>query len=244
MIHRENLKKNIAAVQYRIEEAAISVGRKPEEIRLVVVTKGHSLEAVQALFEMGVKDIGESYAEEGYEKLKVFKAQAEKQLSVKWHMIGHVQSRKAKIAAQQFDMLHSLDSLKLARRLNRFTQEVNRTLPVLLEVNVSGEKSKFGWLASSKEPSHDLFIATEEVLQMKNLTVQGLMSIAPFEAIGGKARPYFEQTRQIRDAMAKRFPATDWSQLSMGMSGDFEAAIREGATMVRIGSAILGSRPK
>jgi len=242
MISRAEIFSNLSLVRDKIEEAAHANSRNYDEIRLVIVTKGHPIESVLAITEMGEKELGESYAEEGYEKLSAFKNQAENQSSVKWHMIGHVQSRKAKIAAQHFDLLHSLDSLKLARRLNRFAKEAKRILPVLLEVNVSGEKSKYGWPTSGETVIPDLFAAAEEVLKMKNLMVQGLMSIAPFAARGEKAQPYFEQTRIVRNSLSVRFPDNDWSQLSMGMSGDFEAAIREGATIVRIGSAILGPR--
>jgi hypothetical protein len=234
------VRRNLEAVRGRIQAAAQRADRDPEQIRLVAVTKGHPAEAVQMLADLGVIDIGESYAEEGRAKQMALPSLG----AVKWHMIGHVQSRKAQLVATYFDLIHSVDSLKLARRLDRFAAESGRVLPVLFECNVSEEASKTGW-PISQDAERDAFYAdVKEIVQMSNLKVQGLMSVAPVVEAPNLARPYFRRTCQLRDTMAARFPQAEWEELSMGMSGDFEEAIAEGATLVRIGTAILGPRSK
>jgi pyridoxal phosphate enzyme (YggS family) len=157
-------------------------------------------------------------------------------------MIGHVQSRKAVDVAGSFSWVHSVDSLKLASRLSTFAGQAGCELQVLLEVNVGGEESKHGFPAHDQAAFQAKLGEIEQILQLPNVHVRGLMSMAPMTAEGEKARPFFERTRLIRDELSAKFPSARWEQLSMGMSGDFEAAILEGATMVRIGTAILGPR--
>ena len=239
MIDRKAIEKNLGAVQARIAAATEKAGRDLAEVSLVVVTKGHPAETIQVLFDLGIRAIGESYAEEGRAKQVALSGYS----GLKWHMIGHVQSRKAELIAQHFDMLHSVDSLKLARRLNRFAGEAGRVLPILLECNVSGEASKYGWPAADPAFWPALFGEVEQGLTLSNLKLQGLMTIAPIVERPEQARPYFERARRLRDELANRFPQAELSQLSMGMSDDFEPAILEGATLVRIGTAILGPRP-
>jgi hypothetical protein len=239
MITPSELQRNLAEVRARISAAAHVVGRDPTEIRLVIVTKGHPTEAIQMLYELGENEIGESYVEEGLEK----KAKLASFANLAWHMIGHVQSRKAESAAMNFDLIHSVDSLKLARKLDRSASEKNRVLPILLECNVSGEQTKFGWPAWDHARWSSLLPDITESLKLLNVQVRGLMCIAPYFEDGGKARPYFAHLRALRDFLAQTFAQMDWGQLSMGMSGDFEVAILEGATILRIGTAILGPRP-
>lgn len=222
-----------------MDAAANRAGRK-DRIELVVVTKGHGAEAITILATLGVTEIGESYVEETRAKQEELTRTA----GIRWHMIGHVQSRKADEAARYFHLVHSVDSLKLARRLDRFAGLAGRALPILLELNVGGEASKYGWPASDDKLFKAALPQIEEILQLPNLKVRGLMSIAPMTEKPGSARQYFECTRLHRDQLANLFPAGDWSQLSMGMSDDFEVAILEGATLVRIGTAILGPRPE
>lgn len=238
MIEAKTIRDNLEKVQERITLAARAAGRDINEIRLVVVTKGHPAEAIETLFDLGVRDIGESYAEEGAAK----KQKLGLLPGVKWHMIGHVQSRKAGLVAAQFDMIHSLDSLKLARRLDKSVRQVGGSMPALLESNVSGDESKFGWDVTDENKWIFLFKAIEQIMVLNGIKIQGLMSIAPIVSNPVEARPYFAKLRQLRDTLAVRFPYADWSQLSMGMTSDFEAAIKEGATLVRIGTAILGER--
>ena len=162
---------------------------------------------------------------------------------VEWHMIGHVQSRKAGMVVENYDWVHSLDSLKLARRLDRFAGEVGRKLPVLLECNVSGEQSKFGWEAWRERDWPVLVDQIAPIFEMQHLRVRGLMTMAPFLPDPEEARPFFQRLHRLKDHLAGQFPQADWSELSMGMSADFQVAIEEGATLVRIGTAILGARP-
>jgi pyridoxal phosphate enzyme (YggS family) len=158
-------------------------------------------------------------------------------------MIGHIQSRKARLVSENFDWIHSLDSLKLARRLDQFAAEASRRIPVLLECNVSGEGSKSGWEAWREEDWPKLLPELEAVAAYEHLEVHGLMTMAPYLADPEKARPYFNRLRRLQAFLTAQLPQANWHELSMGMSDDFEIAIQEGATIVRIGTAILGPRP-
>lgn len=237
MSYPERLAHNLAEVRQKMDAAAARAGRSAGDVRLLAVTKGHPVEALQALLNLGVTDIGESYLAEARQKQDAL-ADAKK---LAWHMIGHVQSRKAREVALHFSIVHSLDSLKLAERLHRFAQETGRPLPVLLECNVSGEITKQGW-DCHQHPGE--FLADAQVIAgLPGLELRGLMSMAPITARQAEARPYFERTRQLRDTLAERLDMS-LPELSMGMSNDYEAAILEGATIVRIGEALMGPRPK
>lgn len=236
---KDSIRENYQKVLEKIELAARQAGREPSEIQLVVVTKGHPLEIVEEAIEAGARRFGENYAEEGVEKLQALEAQKD----LEWHMIGHVQSRKARLVCAHYDFLHSLDSLKLAERLNRFAAEAGRILPVFIECNTSGEETKFGFPAWQEEDWRDLEDEFAKILELPNLQVRGLMTMAPFFDDPEPARPYFRNLRRLRSQLARRLPAGRWDELSMGMSGDYEVAIQEGATLVRIGTAILGMRP-
>lgn len=222
----------------QIATAARRSGRSPDEIRLVVVTKSQPLEVVQAAIEAGVRILGENYPEEGVTKIQSLP----RQTGVEWHMIGHVQSRKARLVAEHFALLHSLDSLKLAGRLDRFAAEQNRVLPVLLEFNVGGEESKAGWDASD-DSRWDAFLPdVRAILDLPNLRVHGLMTMPPLETDPDDARRFFQRLRLLRDHLASAFPQADWRELSMGTSADYPVAVEEGATLVRVGTAIVGAR--
>ncbi len=220
----------------QIAEAARRSRHEPA--RLVVVTKSQPLEVVRAAIEAGVTLLGENYAEEAVEKIAALR-----QFAVEWHMIGHVQSRKANLVAAHFDRLHSLDSLKLAARLDRFCAEAGRTLTVLLEVNVSGEESKFGFPAWNENTWPDLAATLAELEQYPHLRVQGLMTMPPYFEDPEQTRPYFRRMRRLQEYLTGRLPQFEWRELSMGTSADFIAAVEEGATFVRVGQAILGPRP-
>ena len=221
-----------------IANAAQSAGRKPESVRLVVVTKTQPLEIVRAAIEAGVTVLGENYPEEG-----VMKIQSLREFSaVEWHMIGHVQSRKAQLVPGNFNLLHSLDSLKLANRLDRFCGEAGRKLPVLLEFNVGGEDSKSGWLAGDESHWPSLLSELAAVIALPNLQVRGLMTMPPLGGTAEFSRPFFQKLRSLQEYLASQFPQVDFSELSMGTSGDYEVAVQEGATIVRIGTAIVGAR--
>ena len=230
---------NYQEVLRRIAEVASKAGRDPDHISLVVVTKGHAITKITDVIEAGATRLGENYLEEALEKIQALSAYDQ----VEWHMIGHVQSRKAKQVCEQFAWVHSVDRLKVATRLNAFAAEMGRTLPVLLECNVSGEASKFGWnaweetdwLARSKEFA--------EILRLENLRVRGLMMMAPYFEEAEMARPFFRKLRKFQSYLRGKLTEVDWGELSMGMSGDYQVAIQEGATILRIGTAIMGPRP-
>ncbi len=197
------------------------------------------MEVVRAALQAGARIFGENYPNESVNKILALPPQS----GVEWHMIGHVQSRKARLVIEHFDLLHSLDSVKLAERLDRIAEEAGRVLPVLLEFNVGGETSKYGWPAAEAAQQKALLPEVESILGLPHLEVRGLMTMPPLETDPEQARVYFRKLREIRDRLEKRYPQIGWRELSMGTSMDFETAIQEGATMVRIGTAILGSRP-
>ena len=222
-----------------VSAAARKGGRDADAVRLVVVTKTQPLETVRAAIEAGAQILGENYAEEAADKIAAVGLQS----GVEWHMIGHVQSRKAGLVAQHFDLIHSLDSLRLAERLNRAALEAGRTLPVLLEFNVSGEKSKHGWTAADEAEWAGLTGEVQAVAALTSLRVRGLMTMPPLSTDPEAARSYFQRLRRLRDFLAASVPQAEWHELSMGTSADFAVAVEEGATLVRVGQAILGPRP-
>lgn len=234
----ESIRDRYLHVLGSIAAAEQRAGRAAGATRLVVVTKAQPLDVVQAAIEAGVKILGENYPEEAAEKIGAIGA-----AGVEWHMIGHVQSRKANLIPGNFALMHSLDSLKLANRLDRFAAQAGVILPVLLEFNVGGEETKFGWDASDASRWPALLPEIDMVLKLKNLAVRGLMTMPPLFDDPERTRPYFQALRRLRDFLARNFPAADWSELSMGTSADYEAAVEEGATLVRVGTAILGPRP-
>lgn len=234
----ESLAQRYHAVQEQIEQAARKAGRPMEEITLVVVTKGHGLKEIADIHDLGAGDIGENRVGEALEK----QALLGELTGLSWHMIGHVQSRKASDVAGRFALVHSVDSVKLAERLDRSAGEVEVLQPVLLQFNVSGEASKSGFEASRDEEWEDLLPEIESITALAHLQVRGLMTMAPYSPDPETARPTFSRLRRLREYLGGKFPQTDWSELSMGMSGDFIPAIEEGATLLRIGTAIMGPR--
>lgn len=232
------IRENHQRVLDQIANAARRSNRDPDDIRLVVVTKTQPIEIVQAAIEAGVRIFGENYPEEGVMKIQSLPTQS----GVEWHMIGHVQSRKARLVADHFALLHSLDSLKLARRLDRFAAESSRGLPALLEFNVGGEESKSGWDASDESRWNALLPEIAELLDLPNLRIRGLMTMPPLGTDSEESRRFFLRLRLLRDHLASQFPQADWRELSMGTSTDFEVAVEEGATLVRVGTAIVGAR--
>jgi len=202
----------------------------------VTVTKTQPLEVTRAAIEAGAFLLGENYPEEGVMKIQSLAAPSH----VKWHMIGHVQSRKAALVARHFDFLHSLDSLKLAQRLNRFCEEFGRRLPALLEFNVSGEESKSGWNAADESRWAALLDDVGAILALPNLDARGLMTMPPLA--DSASRLYFQKLSRLRDYLGGQFPQSNLRELSMGTSADYEAAVQEGATFVRLGTTIVGAR--
>jgi pyridoxal phosphate enzyme (YggS family) len=235
---------NLKEVQGRIEEAARRAGREASQITLVAVTKTMPLEVVQRAYEQGLRCLGENRVGEAAEKIAPFARWIEdhQREPIKWHMVGHLQSRKAKVAVGLFDMIESVDSLKLAREIDKRCGYIDRTMPILLEVNVSEEASKYGFRVQRDEDKEPFFSAIEGITTLPRVEVQGLMTMAPIVADPEEARPYFRHLQELRDELAARFPAINWQHLSMGMTDDYEVAIEEGATLVRIGRAIFGER--
>jgi pyridoxal phosphate enzyme (YggS family) len=233
------IRDNIDEVKARIERAARSAGRAGQEVSLVVVTKGQPVETVQAAVEAGARTLGENYPEEAAPKIRAIGSVP----GLAWHMIGHLQSRKSGLVAEHFDLFQSLDSLRLARRLDNQLGQAGRALPVMLEFNVSGEESKYGWPAWDEAGWEPLLPEVEEILSLPRLRVVGLMTMPPYSLEPAKTSPYFARLRRLRDFLAARFSRESFRELSMGTSIDFEAAVQEGATLVRIGEAILGPRP-
>ncbi|MCX6060282.1 MAG: YggS family pyridoxal phosphate-dependent enzyme [Chloroflexi bacterium] len=234
----ESIRERYLSTLKKIEGAAKHVGRDPESVKLVVVTKTQSIEIVRAAIDAGVHILGENYPEEGVTKLKSLHGVS----AVEWHMIGHVQSRKAQMVAENFNLLHSLDSLKLAQRLDRFCGAAGRCLPVLLELNLGGEESKSGWLASDEIPGSALMDDLSAIIALPNLQVRGLMVMPPLGIAAELSRPYFQKLKRLQEYLTSQFPKVDFSELSMGTSSDFEVAVQEGATLVRVGTAIVGAR--
>jgi pyridoxal phosphate enzyme (YggS family) len=221
-----------------IKEAAQSVGRDPNHVSLVVVTKSQPVDVVQAAIEAGARILGENYADEG-----VMKLQSLRQYNgVEWHMIGHVQSRKAQQVAENFNYLHSLDSLKLARKLDGFCRNSGKTLSCFLEFNVGDEGSKSGWAAWHESNWSAFQGEISEILELPNLKIQGLMAMPPLGETAEFSRPFFQKLKRLQVYLIQQFPHADLSGLSMGTSSDYQIAVQEGATMVRVGTAILGAR--
>lgn len=216
---------NLAAVRARVTAAAQRAGRKPGEVQLIAVSKKVEPERVEEALAAGLMVFGENKLQEGKAKIPLVSGRAH------WHMIGHLQSNKARDAVALFELIHSVDSVKLAVELDKWAERAGKPQPILLEVNVSGEASKFGM------KPEDVAGALEEINKLSRLEVHGLMTMAPFFEEAEKARPFFRQLRELRDQLGL-------PELSMGMSHDFEIAVEEGATMIRVGTAIFGERTK
>jgi pyridoxal phosphate enzyme (YggS family) len=217
---------------------ALNAGRDPGKIRLVVVTKGQPVEKINAITDAGVNDLGENYLEEAIPKIELLSQRKD----LIWHMIGHVQSRKASGVSHYFGYVQSLDSLKLAHRMSQALEGLKTEMSVLLEFNVSGEETKFGFPAWQEGRWSELLPELREIVIQPNLAVRGLMGMAPYTQNPESARPYFQRLCRLREYLQYQIPDRDWNELSMGMSADFEIAIQEGATIIRLGEAIMGKR--
>ena len=234
---------NVQRVQERVDRACAKANRTPSEITLVAVSKGKTAGDIVSAVEAGVQHIGENRVEESAGKIAP--VQAAVTCALTWHMVGHVQSRKAKRALELFDIVQSVDSLRLAKRFSRLAGESERPLKALLEINVSGEASKHGFAGYNwyQEPAvkERLWRELGEVLQLPHLDIRGLMTMAPFQAEERTNRRVFADLVDLRCAIQDSLGA-NLPELSMGMTDDFELAIAEGSTMIRVGRAIFGSR--
>jgi len=225
------LKQRLKQIAKRIRQAAESCDRDADSVRLVAVSKTIAADIVKEAIEAGVTILGENYIQEARDKFKALV-----QYPVSWHFIGHLQSNKARYAVRLFDLIHSVDTIKLARELNNQANKINKIQDILIQVNISKEPSKSG---SDIQNAANLI---KDIVLFENLSVKGLMAIPPFFNNPEKSRPYFIALRNLRDQSQKAFPGVVLNELSMGMTGDFEVAIEEGATFVRIGTAIFGER--
>ncbi len=223
----------------QIAVSAYRSGRNPDAIHLVVVSKAQPMEVLEAAIQAGIRRFGEDYPEEAVEKIARFKETSQ----LEWHMIGHLQSRKAHLVAESFHYMHSLDSLHLANKLNSALKDQNRSLPVLLEMNISGEQSKYGWPAWEETRWDDLLPELEQLKQFSQLMIAGLMAMPPLFSDQELSRPYFSKLRKLREHLSTKLSPLALTELSMGTSADYCAAIEEGATFIRVGQAILGPRP-
>jgi pyridoxal phosphate enzyme (YggS family) len=226
------LKNRIEQVKKRIKDTAEVCNRPLASIRLVAVSKTMPAEVVRDAIKAGISDLGENYIQEAKEKINALAT-----YPVTWHFIGHLQSNKAKYAVRLFDLIHSVDSLKLAQELNKYAQKNDKIQAILIQVNVAKEVSKSGVYVE------ETLQLLKELSRLENIAVKGLMTMPPFFNAPQKARPYFAALRQLGEQIKmEAIPNISMDELSMGMTGDFEVAIEEGATIVRIGTAIFGDR--
>ena len=228
----ENLKKSLEKINGLIKKTAASCGRDADTIRLVAASKTIPAPTVRKAIEAGITILGENYIQEAGKKFDMLSS-----CPVSWHFIGHLQSNKAKYAVRLFDLIHSVDSLKLAMQLNKQAQKINKVQQILIQINISGESTKSGIYKDNA------FELTKNISGLENLSIKGLMAMPPYFSDPEKVRPYFSAVRSLRDLIKKEnIQNIDMNELSMGMTGDFEVAIEEGATLVRIGTAIFGKR--
>ena len=223
--------ENLTQIQQRINTACARAGRDPRSVALVAVSKGQPPAAVQAAADAGQTLFGESKVQEAKAKISLSPGR------LRWHMIGHLQSNKCRDAVHFFQMIESVDSLALAQEVNKWAEKSGKTMPILLEVNIAGEASKFGY------PPELLLAELQQINALRKIEIHGLMTIAPWTPEPEKVRPVFRRLRELKEQCEEKLGAP-LQHLSMGMSGDFEVAIEEGATMIRIGTALFGSRPK
>jgi pyridoxal phosphate enzyme (YggS family) len=233
----EHIRERIEQIQERIDKAAQRAGRNPAEIELIAVTKEKSAAVVKSLSENGITKIGESYLREALFKIKILS-----DYKLEWHMIGNIQHGKETQIALNFAEVHSVDRLQIAETLNKKAKQFDRILPVYLEFNVSGEDTKHGWSAWKESQWEQMLPELDRVMDFPSLEIKGLMTMAPYSVNPEDARPIFQKLRKLGNYLSRNYPAANLNGLSMGMSGDFETAIEEGATVLRIGSALVGHR--
>jgi pyridoxal phosphate enzyme (YggS family) len=222
------IRENLLRVTERIDKAARKVGRDPEEIKLVAVSKTVETDRIKEAIEAGVTILGENYVQEAQKKIE------EIGRPVSWHFIGHLQSNKAKYAIRLFDLIHSLDSVPLAEELNRRAEQADRVMKAMIEVNLSKEATKFG------ADEEKVLSLAKRIQNLNHLSLEGLMTMPPYFDSPEMSRPYYIALRELKERMAKE--GIPMKELSMGMSNDFEIAVEEGATYVRVGTAIFGPR--
>lgn len=225
------ISESVKEVRKRIANAAKRAGRNPADVVLVAVTKGVETERIKEAIASGVRILGESRVQEARPKMDALGKEAS------WHFIGHLQRNKVKYIVGEVDLIHSVDSIELSEEISDRAQKKGVIQNILLEVNISGEKGKFGI------PPEEVIPMTKEIARLRNTSLKGMMTVPPFSENPEDSRPHFRRLRELRDEIiGLGIPPSDFKELSMGMSGDFEIGIEEGATLVRIGTAIFGKR--
>ena len=220
---------NLKQVRQRIAAACDRAGRDPASVQLLAVTKSQPPEAVRAAAEAGLVLFGENKVQEAKAKIPLCPGK------LRWHMIGHLQSNKCRDAVEWFEMIQSVDSLPLAEEINKRAEQAAKTIPILLEVNVVGEASKFGY------PPQQMLAEFNRINALPRLEIHGLMTVPPYSPVAERVRPVFQKLRELK-SRCEQLLGAPLPHLSMGMSGDFEVAIEEGATFVRVGTALFGER--
>jgi pyridoxal phosphate enzyme (YggS family) len=232
----EQIQSNYKTILERIKTVCEENKRDPRSVKLVVVTKRQPVDKIKAVLDAGARYLGENYAEEAVEK----RIQLASYQNVEWHIIGHVQSRKANLVADHFQMIHSLDSLKLAAKLNGHLINIHKEMPALLEINIANEESKSGWRIEGQDWKQFL-LDIEAIRRLPSVQLRGLMAMPPLTSDISESRLYFQKARYLL-TQVNRESSLNMNELSMGTSSDFLTAIQEGATIVRIGQAIMGPR--
>lgn len=234
-----NIRANYEDIQARIAKAAGLIGQPADAVCTVVVSKLQSIDVIRAAYHVGIRSFGENYPQEAEQKI----SQLTDLQEITWHMIGQIQSRKSATIARNFQMIHSIDSVQHAQKIDTILKAENKSLTALLEINVGGEESKAGWKADTREAWEKLLPEIDILLGLPNLKIRGLMTMPPLAELPELNRSFFSKLRHMAQFLNEQFSTHPFSILSMGTSADFEVAIQEGATMVRIGQAILGPRP-
>lgn len=225
------IRENIQNVEAKMQKACAESGRKPEEVRLIAVSKTKPIEMLKEAYDYGCRDFGENKVQELVEKYEKMPK------DIRWHMIGHLQRNKVKYIVDKVYLIHSVDSLRLAEEISKEAVKHNVTVSILVEVNVAEEESKFG------TTSEEAISLVEEIAKLPNIIIKGLMTIAPYVEVPEENRLYFAKLKQIYvDIIRKNIDNVSMEELSMGMTGDYEVAITEGATYIRVGTGIFGER--
>jgi pyridoxal phosphate enzyme (YggS family) len=224
-----DISSNINQVRQRVSAACQRSERLPSSVTLITVSKGHPAEVVRAAAELGLSVFGENRVQEARAKIGLCPSR------LLWHLIGHLQSNKCRDAVHFFSMIQSVDSLSLAQEINKWAEKSAKTMPILIEVNVAGESSKFGYAPDK------VLAELKEINALPKIELQGLMTVAPFAREPENTRPVFQRLRELKE-QCENLLGAPLPHLSMGMSGDFDVAVEEGATMIRLGSAVLGPR--
>jgi len=228
-----SIANNLKTVMGRIASAAKRAGRDPSSVRLIVVTKTVDVESIRQAVAAGASVLGENRVQEAREKIETLGNRA------RWHLIGHLQTNKAKYAVKLFDLIHSVDNFELAKELDKQAAKIGKVQDVLIEVSIAGETAKAG------VAMQEVIVLVREAAKLRNISIKGLMTMPPYSENPEDSRPFFRKLRELAETLTREgIPGVSMKELSMGMSNDFEVAVEEGATMVRVGTAILGERNK